>query len=47
MLSVNIVTLFEIENFVRSLGICRKPSLIPSNEHPSKVSMHIPEPVFQ
>lgn len=47
MLSVHIVKLFEMERFVRSLGLCVKPSLILSNEHPSVVfiSMHILEPV--
>lgn len=47
MLSVHIVKVFEVERFVISLGICVKPSLILSNEHPSIVfiCLHIPEPV--
>lgn len=47
MFSVNLVKFFEMERFVRSLGVYVKPSLISSNECPSIVfiSMHVLEPV--
>lgn len=47
MLSVNVVKLFEMERFLRSVGVYVKPSLISSNECPHIVfiSMYILEPI--